>query len=153
MVTRKGMSIRFSEKQLRVASRASGGVRGITLDAGDHVVGMDLVKPDCELLVATERGLGKRTPLDRYRRQSRGGKGLRTIALTERGGEIVGGRVVCSDDKAIILTSNGIAIRLRLNEVRCCARSTMGVKLINLGEGDTVSSLAIVAKAEEQEEE
>jgi len=153
MATRRGMSIRFSEKGLRVASRASGGVRGITLAPGDHVVGMDLVRPDCELLVATEKGMGKRTPLGSYRIQSRGGKGLRTIALTEKGGEIVGGRVVCGDDKAIILTEKGIAIRLRLNEVRCCGRSTMGVRLINLDEGDLVSSLAIVPKAEEEEEE
>ena len=154
MVTRKGMSIRFSEKNLRVASRASGGVRGIKLDPDDYVVSMDVVSDDnCELLVVTRKGQGKRTPLSMYRPQTRGGKGLKTMALTEKGGEIVAGRVVCSDDRVIVLTKGGIAIRLRLNEIRCCSRSTMGVRLINLTEGDTVASVAIVPRAKEGDEE
>ncbi len=153
LVTRHGMSIRFSEKNLRIASRASGGVRGITLRPGDYVVSMDIVRPKCELLVVSQKGLGKRTDLDSYRAQTRGGKGIKTMAMTDRGGEIVGGRVVCNEDKAIVLTSNGIAIRMRLNEVRACGRSTMGVKMINLEPGDTVASVAIVpTKADEEEE-
>jgi len=153
LVTRRGMSIRFSEKNLRIASRASGGVRGITLNPGDYVVSMDIVRPKCELLVVSQKGLGKRTDLDSYRAQTRGGKGIKTMAMTERGGEIVGGRVVCQEDKAIVLTSNGIAIRMRLNEVRACGRSTMGVKMINLEAGDTVASVAIVpTKADDDEE-
>lgn len=151
LVTRHGMSIRFSEKNLRVASRASGGVRGISLGKGDYVVSMDIVRPKCELLVVSERGLGKRTALDSYRAQTRGGKGIRTMSLTEKGGPIVGGRVVSAEDKAIVLTVNGIAIRMRLNEIRCCGRSTMGVKLINLEEGDSVASVAIVPGRDEEE--
>jgi len=151
MVTRKGMSIRFSEKNLRIASRASGGVRGIKLSPGDHVVSMDIIQPNCELLVVTKKGMGKRTPLENYRVQTRGGKGLKTMSITEKGGPIVAGRVVCADDRMIILTSNGIAIRLRLNEIRCCGRSTMGVRLINLTEGDTVSSVAIIPRNEEED--
>ncbi|MBP6962860.1 MAG: DNA gyrase subunit A [Armatimonadetes bacterium] len=153
LVTRKGMSIRFSEKNLRIASRASGGVRGITLGPGDYVVSMDIVRPACELLVVSQKGLGKRTNLDSYRAQTRGGKGIKTMAMTERGGEIVGGRVVCGEDKAIVLTSNGIAIRMKLNEVRACGRSTMGVKMINLEPGDSVASFAVVPTKEDDEEE
>lgn len=151
LVTRHGMSIRFSEKNLRIASRASGGVRGIMLGKDDYVVSMDIVRPKCELLVVSERGLGKRTALDSYRAQTRGGKGIRTMALSERGGMIVGGRVVSQEDKAIVLTSNGIAIRMRLSEIRCCGRSTMGVKMINLEEGDSVASVAIVPGRDEEE--
>ena len=147
------MSIRFSEKNLRIASRASGGVRGITLGPGDYVVSMDIVRPACELLVVSQKGLGKRTNLDSYRAQTRGGKGIKTMAMTERGGEIVGGRVVCGEDKAIVLTSNGIAIRMKLNEVRACGRSTMGVKMINLEPGDSVASFAVVPTKEDDEEE
>lgn len=146
MVTRKGMSIRFSEKNLRVASRASGGVRGITLEPGDHVVSMDVCREGCEVLVVTEKGMGKRTPVKEYRRQSRGGKGIKTMNITEKGGDIVSGHMVCADDRAIILTQRGIGIRLRLNEIRCCGRSTMGVRLINLQEGDSVASVAIISK-------
>ncbi len=151
LVTRHGMSIRFSEKNLRIASRASGGVRGISLGKEDYVVSMDIVRPKCELLVVSERGLGKRTALDSYRAQTRGGKGIRTMSLTDKGGPIVGGRVVSVEDKAIVLTVNGIAIRMRLNEIRCCGRSTMGVKLINLEEGDSVASVAIVPGKDEEE--
>jgi len=151
LVTRHGMSIRFSEKNLRIASRASGGVRGISLGKGDHVVSMDIVRPKCELLVVSEKGLGKRTSLDSYRAQTRGGKGIRTMALSEKGGFIVGGRVVSADGKVIVLTANGIAIRMRLSEIRCCGRSTMGVKLINLEEGDSVASVAIVPNKDDEE--
>jgi DNA gyrase subunit A len=152
MVTRKGMSIRFAETALRIASRASGGVRGISLESGDYVVGMSVAQDDCELLVVAEKGLGKRTPLKEYRAQSRGGKGIKTMNVSAKGGEVICSKVVCKDDKAIIVTANGIAIRMKLDEVRCCGRSTMGVKLINLEEGDTVASVAIVSKGEEEEE-
>ena len=150
MVTRKGMSIRFSEGDLRIASRASGGVRGISLGADDYVVSMIIARDSCELLVVSQKGLGKRTPLKEYRAQSRGGKGIITMSVTPKGGEIVSANVVSSDDKALILTANGIGIRLRLKEVRCCGRSTMGVKMINLGEGDMVASVAIIPKTDDE---
>ncbi|MHB1000424.1 MAG: DNA gyrase subunit A [Armatimonadota bacterium] len=150
MVTRKGMSIRFEEKNLRIASRASGGVRGISLTDDDYVVSMNIARDSCELLVVSEKGMGKRTPLKDYRSQTRGGKGIITMSVTPKGGEIVSANVVCEDDKALILTSNGIGIRLRLKEVRCCGRGTMGVKMINLGEGDTVASVAIMPKQEDE---
>ncbi len=152
MVTRKGMAIRFSEKNLRVASRASGGVRGIRLRPDDFVVSMDVCRDDYDVLVATKKGMGKRTPAKEYRRQTRGGKGLKTMNITEKGGNIVSSHMVTSEDRAIILTARGIAIRLRLNEIRCCGRSTMGVRLIRLDEDDSVASVAVVPKSEEEVE-
>jgi DNA gyrase subunit A len=153
MVTRMGKSIRFSESKLRIASRASGGVRGILLDSDDYVVSMDVAYDDCELLVVSELGQGKRTPLSQYRPQSRGGKGIITMSITEKGGPIVCGHVVSSEDRAIVLTEQGIAIRLRLSEIRSCGRGTMGVRLINLEEGDRVSSVAIISKRNTEEDE
>lgn len=152
IVTRHGMSIRFSENDLRVASRASGGVRGISLAEGDSVVSMDVCRDGCDVLVVTEKGFGKRTPVKEYRRQSRGGKGIKTLNITEKNGCVVSSHIVCSEDRAIILTTNGIAIRLKLSEVRCCGRSTIGVKMINLNEGDLVASVAIVSKNGDEDE-
>ncbi|MHB0913467.1 MAG: DNA gyrase C-terminal beta-propeller domain-containing protein, partial [Armatimonadota bacterium] len=152
MVTRKGMSIRFSEENLRVASRISGGVRGIKVGKDDYVVSMDIAQDDCELLTVTSKGMGKRTRLTEYRAQTRGGVGIKTMNVTEKNGEVIDSKVVCGDDKAIILTQNGIAIRFRLNEVRCCGRSTMGVKMINLEKGDSVASVAIVSETDEETE-
>lgn len=153
LVTRKGMSIRFAEKNMRIASRISGGVRGIRLDKDDYVVSMDIANDEHELLVVSERGMGKRTPLVQYRPQTRGGKGIKTMSIHEKNGPIVCGHVVCSEDRAIVITDKGIAIRFRLSEVRCCGRSTMGVRLIRLDEGDTVSSVAIVSKRNTEDEE
>ena len=153
MVTRKGMSIRFSEKNLRIASRASGGVRGIRLRAEDYVISMDVCRDDAEVLVVTEKGMGKRTPVTDYRMQTRGGKGIKTLNITDKNGEVVSSHIVCADDRAIIITKKGIAIRLRLNEIRCCGRSTQGVKLINLHENDHIASVAIIQKTDTEEED
>ena len=152
MVTRDGMSIRFSENDLRSAGRASGGVRGIKLAGTDRVVGMCLAKPNCELLVATEKGYGKRTPLSDYRKQTRGGKGIKTMNITEKTGRIVETAVVDDDDKIVIMTNQGIMIKIRVKEIRSCGRSTQGVRLINLGAGDGVASLARIPTADAPEE-
>jgi len=148
LVTKNGMSIRFSEKDLRSAGRAAGGVRGIKLEGNDRVVGMTLVRSDCELLVATERGYGKRTPLTSYRSQSRGGKGIKTMVLGDKTGRIVETAVVDDTDKIVIITNQGIMLKIRVKEIRSCGRSTQGVRLINLGAGDGVASLARIPKAE-----
>jgi DNA gyrase subunit A len=153
LVTRNGMSIRFHEKDLRSAGRPAGGVRGIGLREGDRVVGMTLARPDCDLLVATELGYGKRTPIRSYRKQTRGGRGLITMRLTQKTGRIVDTAVVDSTDKVIIITSNGIVMKCPVGEIRCCSRSTQGVRLINLVEQDRVASFARVAKAETTEGE
>lgn len=153
LVTSKGMSIRFHENDLRSAGRVAGGVRGIKLASGDKLVGMTLAQSDCELLVATENGYGKRTPLSAYRKQSRGGKGIITMNLSEKTGKIVETAVVDDTDKIVIITSQGIMIKIRVKEIRSCGRSTQGVRLINLGPGAEVASLARIPKAEAPEEE
>jgi DNA gyrase subunit A len=152
MVTHHGMSIRFHEKDLRSAGRASGGVRGIRLVPGDRVVGMTLAKADKELLVASERGFGKRTTLEDYRKQTRGGKGIKTMNITDKTGKIVETAVVDCDDKIVIITNQGIMLKIRVKEIRLCGRSTQGVKLINLGAGDGIASLACIPLAEVPEE-
>jgi DNA gyrase subunit A len=151
LVTAMGMSIRFHEKDLRSAGRAAGGVRGIKLAGGDKVVGMTLAH-EGELLVATEKGFGKRSPLDLYRKQTRGGKGIKTMNLSDKTGRIVETAVVDDTDKIVIITTHGIMLKIRVSEIRSCGRSTQGVKLINLTHGDTVSSLARIPKAEAPEE-
>ncbi|MCX8053439.1 MAG: DNA gyrase subunit A, partial [Armatimonadetes bacterium] len=152
LVTRNGMSIRFHENDLRSAGRAAGGVRGIKLSLGDRVVGMTLARPNCDLLVATEKGYGKRTPLEHYRRQTRGGKGIKTMNVSEKTGRIVETACVDDTDKIVIVTTGGIMLKIRVSEIRVCGRSTQGVKLINLAPGDSVASLARVPTAEEPEE-
>jgi len=148
MVTHNGMSIRFHEKDLRSAGRAAGGVRGIKLRPGDKVVGMCLVKPGSDLLVATEKGYGKRTRLEEYRRQTRGGLGIKTMNITEKTGRIVETAVVDDTDKIAIITNMGIMLKIRVKEIRSIGRSTQGVRLINLGPGDGVASLARIPKAD-----
>jgi DNA gyrase subunit A len=152
LVTAKGMSIRFHEKDLRSAGRAAGGVRGIRLTGDDKVVGMTLARDECELLVATEKGFGKRTPLAFYRKQTRGGKGIKTMNLSDKTGRIVETAVVDDTDKIVIITTHGIMLKIRVKEIRSCGRSTQGVKLINLAPSDSVSSLARIPKAEAPEE-
>jgi|LSQX01.2.fsa_nt_gb DNA gyrase subunit A len=148
LVTHHGLSIRFNESDLRSAGRAAGGVRGIRLSGNDRVVGMCLVKPDADLLVATERGYGKRTPLMDYRKQTRGGKGIKTMNITDKTGKIVETAVVDDTDKIAIVTNMGILLKIRVKEIRSIGRSTQGVRLINLGAGDGVAGLARIPKAE-----
>ncbi len=147
MITREGMSIRFSEEQLRGRSRAAGGVRGITLDKGDVVVTAEIVEDDnMTVLVAGENGYGKRTPLKDYRPQKRGGKGLITMNVTEKTGKVVGAEIVENDDQLVLMTVKGQAIKLRVKEVRTVGRIAQGVKLINLKAEDQVASIARLVK-------
>ncbi|MEO7716803.1 MAG: DNA gyrase subunit A [Capsulimonas sp.] len=143
MVTRKGMSIRFHENEVPSRGRAAGGVRGIRLseEKGDSVVGMALVDAELDLLVIGERGISKRTPFKEYRSQSRGGKGILTMALSEKTGNIVDAQVVDKDDRLLIMTREGITIRLRVDDIRSSGRSTQGVRAINLSDNDTVASV------------
>jgi len=149
LVTRKGMAIRFSEEELRSAGRAAGGVRGIGLSDGDAVVSMDIATPKGELLVAAESGMGKRTPLKEYRAQGRGGRGVQTMSITDKTGEVVDAKVVEKEDRVLLLTANGIGLKVRVSEIRSSGRTTQGVKLINLDSGDRVVTIErIVKKAE-----
>jgi len=157
MVTRGGKSIRFKETDVPVRGRPAGGVRGIEMrDANgklkDKVVAMDLVRPTSQLLVVGERGIGKRTDLSHYRAQSRGGKGLITMDITPKTGPIVDAVVVEPDDRLMIISANGIAIRMEVGGIRAAGRSTQGVKLINLEPGDRVATIERLARSEDAEE-
>ncbi len=153
LVTRNGMSIRFNEKDIRASGRAAGGVRGIRLREGDNVVGMCVVRDgSAELLVATENGAGKRTLLEYYRSQTRGGIGIRTMSITQKTGKIIGAQVVTSDDPVLLITQNGIIIKFAVREVRTTGRSTQGVRVINVGEGDLLATLARIPNTDEAAE-
>lgn len=147
LVTRSGLSIRFSESQLTGRSRAAGGVRGIMLGKGDEVVSAILVdEPEESVLVVGENGYGKLTPLKEYRPQRRGGKGLITMNVTEKTGRVVSADVVYKEDQLVVMTLRGKAIRVRVKEIRTVGRIAQGVKLINLGTDDKVASVARLIK-------
>ena len=143
LVTRKGMSIRFLETDLLPRSRSAGGVRGITLSEAkdDILVGMAVVDNALDLLVIGERGISKRTPLKDYRSQTRGGKGVLTMSLSEKTGDIVDAKIVSPEDRLLIMTREGITIQLRVDDIRSSSRNTQGVRAINLAEDDRVSSV------------
>jgi len=147
LVTRKGMVIRFPEEEVRPMGRAARGVRGIELGAGDEVVAMAAVPPEGEekhLLVVTSGGFGKRTPLAEYRRQGRGGKGIKTLRVTARNGPLVGVGVTGEEDEVILITAQGQAIRQEVSRIPVQGRDTQGVTLMRLEEGDRVAALALV---------
>jgi len=151
--TRNGMAIRFQEEDARPIGRATSGVRGITLGSGDEVVGMvTLARPEATLLVVTQGGMGKRTPVDSYRLQQRGGKGVINVRTGEKAGRVVTIKSVIEDDQVMIITRNGVVNRQRVSEIRTIGRATQGVRLVNLDEGDRVVDVARVI-AEDVEEE
>jgi len=139
--TRQGMSIRFPDSDVRCMGRPAAGVRGVSLGKDDCVIGMDVVRPNAELLVVSERGYGKRTKLDQYRVQSRGGKGIITMRVTEKNGPVVDLRVVEADDELLVITKSGIIIRQRVANISVVGRSTQGVRLIRLSEDDAVGAV------------
>jgi DNA gyrase subunit A len=147
--TRHGMSIRFHEKDVRSMGRAAVGVRGIDLEEGDAVVGMEILRPLGTLLTATENGFGKRTDVEEYRVQSRGGKGVITLKVTEKTGAIVGVAQVSDGDDVMLVTDSGKIIRMAVDEIRVIGRNTQGVRLIGLQENERVASLARLAEKEE----
>ena len=152
LATNSGMSIRFNEDEVRSMGRAAGGVRGIKLDEGDQVVGLELVDPSEEkkttLLTVCENGYGKRTPLSEYRDQTRGGKGIITIKATDRNGLVVGIRLVRDEHDVMIMTEKGKAIRLKCKDMSVISRNTQGVRLVRMEEGDKVAAVASVAADE-----
>jgi DNA gyrase subunit A len=137
--TADGMAIRFEQKEARAMGRTAYGVKGITLEEGDHVVGAELVHPASTLLTVTENGYGKRTAIDEYRRTHRGGKGIIDIKTTERNGKVVAMLQVTDADEVMIVTNKGMIIRTRVAEVSLIGRNTQGVRLIDLRqEGEKV---------------
>jgi len=149
--TRNGMAIRFEETDVRPMGRAAYGVRGISLRDDDYVVAMEVVHPGGTLLTVTEGGVGKRTEIDEYRVQSRGGVGIINIATTERNGLVVGVAYVQQGDELLLITQQGMIIRMPTNDVRAIGRATQGVKLIDIEEGDKVVSIARLVEKEEEE--
>ncbi|HLO99760.1 MAG TPA: DNA gyrase C-terminal beta-propeller domain-containing protein, partial [Fimbriimonas sp.] len=149
LVTREGQSIRFSEKQATSRSRAAGGVRAISFKEGNpdgQVVTAAVVDESLSLLVVSEHGYGKRTKLDEYRVQSRGGSGILTMNCTEKTGLVVGAEVVEEDDKLLLMTQKGKGIRMRVKEIRATGRVAQGVRLVNMSGGDSVASIARIVK-------
>ena len=148
LITKQGMSIRFHEDEARDMGRNAIGVWGIRPDAGDEVVGIAKVVADAKLLVAGANGIGKRTGFEEYRLQSRGGKGIITMKTGDRTGEVIGALSVHEDDEVMLITTGGQMVRLRVSEIRETGRNTMGVKLINLIEGEKLQDIAPVVSQE-----
>ena len=149
--TRDGMAIRFEETDVRPMGRGAYGVRGITLRDDDIVVGMEVVKPGGTLLTVTERGFGKRTEIDEYRVQSRGGVGVINITTSDRNGLVVGVSYVQEGDQLLVITQQGMILRMLTDDVRSIGRATQGVTIIDLEENDKVVSIARLVEKEEDE--
>jgi len=149
--TKNGMAIRFEEGDVRPMGRTAYGVRGITLRDDDIVVAMEVVKPGGTLLTVTERGYGKRTELDEYRVQSRGGVGVINISTSERNGPVVGIAYVQEGDEVLLITQQGMIIRMQTNDVRAIGRATQGVRLIDVEAEDQVVSIARLVEKEEDD--
>ncbi len=152
LITKDGMSLRFHEEQLRDQGRNTVGVWGIRPEKGDHVVAIAIVDPNAMLLVAGENGIGKRTPFDDYRRQSRGGKGIITMRTGEKTGDVVGALTVREADEIMLITNKGQMVRTRVKEIRETGRNTMGVKLMDLRNGEKLQAIAPVVSQVEEEE-
>jgi DNA gyrase subunit A len=150
--TRDGLSIRFSETDVREIGRAGKGVIGIRLDEGNEVVGMEIVRDDSTILTVTEKGYGKRSTLEDYRSQGRGGKGIITIKITEKNGRVTGMAQVSEEDEIILITTNGKVLRIRAKDISVQGRNTQGVRLFDIGEGDKVVSFARVVEREDEKE-
>jgi DNA gyrase subunit A len=151
--TRDGMAIHFHEEDVRPMGRAAYGVKGIELETGDQVVALEVVRPGGTVLTVTQNGYGKRTALDEYRMQSRGGKGLINIKTTGRNGRVVGVKFLAGEEEGVMLiTEKGMIIRLNTADISTIGRNTQGVRLIQLEEGDHLVSVARLAEREEGED-
>jgi DNA gyrase subunit A len=151
LITKEGMSLRFHEEQLRDQGRNTVGVWGIRPEKNDHVVASAIVNPTAMLLVAGENGIGKRTPFDDYRKQSRGGKGIITMKTGDKTGNVVGALTVTDIDELMLITTKGQLIRTRVKEIRETGRNAMGVKLLTLRESEKLQAIApVVSQAEEE---
>jgi DNA gyrase subunit A len=153
LATRNGKAIRFQEDEVREMGRVARGVKGIVLGRGDAVVDMVVVRDEAALLVVTERGMGKRTKIDQYRMQRRGGKGVINVRLSPKTGKVVSIMEVRDDDELVFVTRNGIVNRQRVKEIRETGRNAQGVRLVNLDSGDTLVDVTRVVSETEEEKE
>ena len=157
LANRNGRAIRFPESKVRPMGRSAAGVRGISLDddGQDAVIGMLSVDPNepVTILVISDKGNGKRSPLDEYRVTNRGGKGVKTMQITEKTGPLVGIKAVYDGDQLMITSKEGIMIRMSLDDIRVMGRATQGVKVISLGKQDEIADIAVVRESESSDEE
>ncbi|MDE6140362.1 MAG: DNA gyrase subunit A [Alistipes sp.] len=153
IAAREGKAIRFNENTVRAVGRTSMGVRGISIEEGDEVVGMICIEPDVkrDVLVLSENGYGKRTDLDEYRITNRGAKGVKTINVTEKTGKLISIQAVTDDNDLMIINRSGLTIRTAVDQIRLAGRATQGVRIINLRDGDAIASVTAVPKTEEEE--
>ena len=148
-----GKLVWFEEDQVRSMGRTAAGVRGINLEEGEVAVGMEIVTEDQEILIVSEKGFGKRTPISEYRKTSRGGKGVKTINITDKNGSLVAMKTVTGEEDLLIVTNKGIIIRTPISQISQTGRATQGVTLIRLTDDQFVSSVALVEHEEEHTEE
>ena len=151
LASHKGMCIRFHESDVRPMGRAAMGVKGIQLDEDDYVIDMGLVSDEGEILTISENGYGKRTPIDEYRVQKRGGRGIITMKITEKTGNLAALKVVNEDDELMMINSEGIIIRISVDEISTMSRNTQGVMLMRMEEGNKVVSVAKIKKDEDED--
>jgi DNA gyrase subunit A len=150
IAARSGKAIRFNETTVRPMGRTASGVRGINIDDSDEVVGMVVVQDTEEtLLVVSEKGYGKRTSIDDYRITNRGGKGVKTLNITDKTGNLVALKNVIDENDIMIINKSGLTIRLKVSDIRISGRATQGVRLINLKGKDSIASVAKVPISEE----
>ena len=154
IAAKDGKAIRFNESTVRPIGRVGAGVRGISIEESDEVVGMICVEPDSkqDVLVLSENGYGKRTDLDEYRITHRGGKGVKTINITEKTGKLISIQAVTDENDLMIINRSGLTIRIAVSQIRLAGRATQGVRIINLREGDAIASVMAVPAAGEEEE-
>jgi len=150
MVSRAGQAIRFAEQDVRPMGRDASGVQGMRLRGDDEVISINIAQPGADLIVVTENGYGKRTPVDEYPRKGRGGMGVKTVQLTEAKGRLAGARVVRDGYQVMLISNGGTVIRMRVEDVKRMGRSTQGVIVMRLREGEQVSALAPVVESDEQ---
>ena len=156
MAKRSGKAIRFNESLVRPMGRTASGVMGVRLESdADEVIGMICVKPDTDatIMVVSEKGYGKRTDLEDYRITGRGGKGVKTLSITEKTGNLVGIKNVTDENDLMIILKSGIAIRMHMANLRVMGRATQGVRLIKMGAKDEIASIAKVEHEDEVEDE
>lgn len=151
MGTKNGMSIRFSEQDVRSMGRSATGVKGINLDNDDRVIDMDVIDPALDVLIVTTKGYGKRTPTEEYRSQTRGGKGIKAINVTEKNGPLAGLKVVSDDDDLMVITESGTIIRTSISGISQLGRYAQGVKIINIRDEDAVSTVTRCGKNQEED--
>ena len=151
--THLGYAVTFNEKDVRSMGRTAAGVRGINLRDNDYVVGSDILEPDSEVLVISEKGYGKRTAASEYPVKGRGGKGIKTANIAEKNGPLAGVTVVNGDEDIMLITSAGVMIRFDVDDVSQTGRATLGVRLIKVDDGAQVASITAVPKASDEDEE